>query len=125
MLNEEFAAGLGDITDAIFKHFPCNAKENLVNINKIWITYFVPKISLTVIVIQITKAGNNPQQITSYRPISLTCVSCKISWPIWSSITYHPIKEVLGIIVQPLTIYSTYKQKLKLLSAKIIIRRPT
>ena len=73
------SVGLDAISIALIKHLPPHMKEFLLYLfNKCWKEGSIPSIWKESIVIPIHKQGKNPNDINSYRPISLTSQVCKL-----------------------------------------------
>ena len=78
-LTKNTAPGPDEILFAMVKHLANSALEFLLHLfNKIWTTGAFPSQWKEAIVITIRKPGKDPQLPTSYRPIALTCVLCKL-----------------------------------------------
>ena len=76
---ESTAPGADNITYNMIKHIPDHAKQYLLKIlNRIWETGIIPPSWKIAIVIPIKKPNKDPQQPSSYRPISLTSCVCKL-----------------------------------------------
>ena len=73
------APGPDNITPEMITHLPLLARFQLLRLfNQIWKTGQLPDIWKTATVIPILKAGKKAQDLNSYRPIALTCVTCKL-----------------------------------------------
>ena len=76
---EPTAPGADNITYSMIRHLPEHAKIYLLNIlNKIWETGIIPPSWKIAIVVPFKKPNKDPNQPTSYRPISLTSCMCKL-----------------------------------------------
>lgn len=54
-------------------------KNKLLSIfNKIWIEQTFPSLWSSAVIIPLLKPGKNRLQLSSYRPIALTCITCKV-----------------------------------------------
>lgn len=73
------AGGPDDIPAIFLKHLPPNAIDKLLDIyNTIWNKKTFPAVWKQATVIPIHKPGKNKMDVSGYRPISLTCTSCKV-----------------------------------------------
>ena len=73
------APGPDDIHPFMIKYLPDHIKEILLDLyNKIWTSNQFPTTWKTAIIVPILKVGKDRTHPSSYRPISLTSVPCKI-----------------------------------------------
>ena len=79
-LKSKKAPGLDDVCAEHLKHLGPIAQEVLLRlVNLSWSTAAVPSIWRRANIIPIPKAGKDPQQVASYRPISLTSHVAKLA----------------------------------------------
>lgn len=95
------AAGPDDIPNVFLKNLPPIALEKLLSIfNVIWTRHTFPAIWRKAVVIPIHKPGKPKEEVSSYRPISLTCAAGKLLEGIinkrllWYLEQHHLISEV-------------------------------
>ena len=79
-LKPKKAPGLDDVCAEHLKHLGPTAQEVLLRlVNLSWSTAAVPSIWRRANIIPIPKAGKDPQEVSSYRPISLTSHVAKLA----------------------------------------------
>ncbi|GIY90844.1 putative RNA-directed DNA polymerase from transposon BS [Caerostris darwini] len=72
-LNDRKSPGMDNIHHEFLKHLDQTAKSNLlIFFNIIWTTGSVPSLWRKAIIIPVHKKNKNPEEISNYRPISLT-----------------------------------------------------
>lgn len=71
--------GPDDIPIVFLKNLPTKAKKHLLKLfNIIWSTHSFPKLWTKATIVPILKPGKEASEPSSYRPIALTCTTCKL-----------------------------------------------
>ncbi|XP_072141274.1 uncharacterized protein [Dermacentor andersoni] len=84
------APGAEGVTTQMLRHLAASEQQRLLDCyNDIWRSGQVPETWRTVIVAPILKAGKPAGNVSSYQPVSLTSITCKVM--LWSDWTGWPV----------------------------------